>query len=83
MDCTAYNSVQNNNKFLVEYNINTPAFVVHDRDLLWNALERVRVLLETDFNPTDEIEYQITGTYVLQNTENNDTQECVGSFYTN
>jgi hypothetical protein len=55
--------------------------VVHNPDLHRNALERVRVLLETDFNPTDQIDYQITGTYVLRNTENNDTREWVGSFY--
>ena len=84
VDCTAYNSVQSNQHrdfYLVEYNINIPAFVVYNREDRWNALERIRVLLETDFNPTDEIDYQITGTYVLRNTENNDTREWVGSFY--
>ena len=85
VDCTAYNSVQSSQYrdfYLVEYNVNIPAFVVYDRDLRRNALERVRVLLETDFNPTDNIDFQITGTYVLRNTENNDTREWVGSFYT-
>jgi hypothetical protein len=57
------------------------AFVVHDPDLQWNALEGVRVLLETNFNATDQVEYQITRTYIMCNTENNDTQERMGSFY--
>jgi hypothetical protein len=74
-------SNQHRDFYLVEYNINIPAFVVYNREERWNALERIRVLLETDFNPTDEIDYQITGTYVLRNTENNDTREWVGSFY--
>jgi hypothetical protein len=83
VDCTAYRAVQfdHNDRLTVEYNINIPAFVVHNPDLRRNALERVRVLLETDFNPADQIYYQITGTYVLRNTENNDTCEWVGSFY--
>jgi hypothetical protein len=83
VDCTAYRAVQlnYNDRLTVEYNINIPAFVIHNPDLRRNALERVRVLLETDFNPTDTIDYQITGTYVLRNTENNDTREWVGSFY--
>ncbi len=83
VDCTAYRAVQldHNDRLTVEYNINIPAFVVHNPDLRRNALERVRVLLETDLNPTDSIDYQLTGTYVLRNTENNDTCEWVGSFY--
>jgi hypothetical protein len=83
VDCTAYRAVQldHNDCLTVEYNINIPAFVVHNPDLHGNTLERIRVLLETDFNPTDSIEYQLTGTYVLQNKENNDTREWVGSFY--
>jgi hypothetical protein len=83
VDCTAYRAVQldHNDCLTVEYNINIPAFVVHNPDLHGNTLERIRVLLETDFNPTDSIEYQLTGTYVLRNTENNDTREWVGSFY--
>jgi hypothetical protein len=66
VDCTAYRAVQLNQKdrLTVKYNINIPAFVVHNPDLPRNALERVRVLLETDFNPTDQIDYQITGMYV-------------------
>jgi len=84
VDCTAYNSVQLNQHrdfYLVQYNVNIPAFVVYNRGLRWNALEQIRVLLETDFNPTDEIDFQIAGTFVMQNTENNNTQEWVGSFY--
>jgi len=60
VDCTAYNSVQSNQHrdfYLVEYNINIPAFVVYNREERWNALERIRVLLETDFNPTGSFEY--------------------------
>ncbi len=83
VDCTAYRAVplDHNDRLTVEYNINIPSFVVHNPDLRRNALERVRVLLETDFNPTEPIDYQLTGTYVLRNTENNDTREWVGSFY--
>jgi len=84
VDCTAYNSIQTDQSkdfYLVEYNINIPAFAVHDPGSRRDALERIRVLLETDFNPTDVIDFQITGTYVLRNTENQDTREWVGSFY--
>jgi hypothetical protein len=84
VDCTAYKAVQSNqsnNYFSVEYKINIPAFVVHNPGLRRNTLERVQVLLETDFNPIDQIDYQITGACVLRNTENNDTREWVGSFY--
>jgi len=54
VDCTAYNSVQSSQYrdfYLVEYNVNIPAFVVYDRDLRRNALERVRVLLGDGFQP--------------------------------
>jgi hypothetical protein len=72
---------ENHDYFTVKYNINIPAFVVHNQDLRRNALEIVRVLLETDLNPTDPIDYQITSMHVLRNTENDDTREWVGSFY--
>ena len=84
VDCIAYNSIQekrNKNYFTVEYNINIPADVVHNPEERINALERVKNLLETDFEQRDIIDYQMTGTYELRNTETGLLREWVGNFY--
>ena len=84
VDCIAYNSIQesgNNNLFVVEYNINIPASVVQNPEERIHALERVKTLLETDFEAGDIIDYQITGTYELRNTDTGLLREWVGNFY--
>lgn len=67
-------------QYIVRYNVNIPARVVYDLEEREEALEKVKTLLQQDFLPTDTVEYQITGTYILQNKENGDTREWVGSF---
>lgn len=84
VDCIAYNSIQEgNNKdhFVVQYNINIPAVVVQDPAARLDALERTRNLIENDFNNTDLVDYQITGTYELRNVDTNLVREWVGNFY--
>jgi hypothetical protein len=83
VDCTAYNLSDTRNKehFVVVYNINVPATVVNDQESRLNALERICLLLESDFGRNEIVNYQITGTYILRNSESGDTKEWVGSFY--
>ena len=84
VDCIAYNSIEENRKkdyFVVQYNINIPAYIVQDPVTRLDALERARNLIDTDFGFSDPIDYQITGTYELRNINTNMVREWVGSFY--
>ena len=52
VDCIAYNSIEENKKknyFVIQYNINIPAAVVNNPIGRLEALERARVLIESDF----------------------------------
>jgi|688.fasta_scaffold05428_20 hypothetical protein len=84
VDCIAYNSIEENKKknyFVIQYNINIPAAVVNNPIGRLEALERARVLIESDFGLNETVDYQITGTYELKNVDTNMVREWVGNFY--
>ena len=79
VDCTAFNLRKD--IYLVQYNVNLPRPIVLNLDERQNALERVRALLILEFGSLP-IEFQITGTYVLKNSETGEERNWHGSFYT-
>ena len=82
VDCTSFQSqdLKKSKDYVVVYNINIPALVVNDPAARQNALERVKMLLEEDFYNV-QVDYQLTGTYWLVNSETGERKEWVGDFY--
>ena len=83
VDCAAFKSAKQRQReyFLVVYTINLPSKVVYNPEQRLDALKRVSLLLQTDFGPTENVDYQITGTYLLHNTKTNEIKTWVKSFF--
>jgi hypothetical protein len=81
VDCKRYHSPKSRQSaefYTVIYDIKLPTHIVHDPELRWNTLERIRNLLYQDFNGGVSVFFQISGTYLLVHSKSEKTTECVG-----
>ena len=79
VDATALRK-DHTNGYLIIYNINVPADIIHDNNEKRDVLIRIRDLLMTDFRH-DLIHYQITAAYYLVHRVTGEQRIWVGSFF--